>query len=151
MFKTMLIPVDGSPYSDEALKEGVKLAKTLGASVTLLHVMETPVMLYGAGDAVAYQTTFYDELRRKAEGILECAKKLARQAGAEVNTRLVQGARPAEVIMQLQNEYDLIVMGTHGRKGMSRWWVGSVAEGVLRRATQPCLIVHSKEAGQPSS
>jgi nucleotide-binding universal stress UspA family protein len=150
MFKSLLIPVDGSPCSDKALAEGGKLAKTLGAKVVVLYVMQNPVMLYGMGDAVAYQDELYDDLRKQAEGVLETAKKVVRQTGVEAQTLLFEGTRPADVILQEQNNHDLIVMGTHGRKGMSRWFMGSVAEGVLRRAQKPCLIVHSDEGGSHS-
>jgi nucleotide-binding universal stress UspA family protein len=109
--------------------------------------MQNPVVLYGMGDAVAYQDELYDDLRKQAEHILETAKKVVRQTGVEVHTLLFEGTRPADVILQEENNHDLIVMGTHGRKGMSRWFMGSVTEGVLRRAQKPCLIVHSDEGG----
>ncbi len=150
MFKSLLIPVDGSPCSDKALAEGGKLAKTLTAKVVVLYVMQNPGVLYGMGDAVAYQGELYDELRKQAEHMLETAKKVVRQTGVEVHTLLFKGKYPADVILQEENNHDLIVMGTHGRKGMSRWFMGSVTEGVLRRAQKPCLIVHSDKGGNHS-
>jgi nucleotide-binding universal stress UspA family protein len=143
MFKKLLIPIDGSPYSDKALAEGLALAKALKAKAIILHVIENPVVLYGAGDAVSYQTELYDELRKQANQLLASARKTAGQAGVEVQTLLTENARTTDAIASIQDDYDLIVMGTHGRKGMSRWLMGSVAEGVLRRATKPCLVVHS--------
>ncbi len=145
MFKSILIPVDDSPCSDQALTEGAELAKTLGANVAVLYVMQNPVVLYGMGDAVAYQHELYDDLRKQVEGVLANAKKVVRQTGVNVQSLLFEGTRPADVILQEHLNHDLIVMGTHGRKGMSRWFMGSVAEGVLRRAQKPCLIVHSEE------
>lgn len=145
MFKSILIPVDGSSCSDKVLAEGAELAKVLGANVVVLYVLENPVVLYGMGDAVAYQDEFYDGLRKQAQRILERAKKVVRQAGVNVQTLLLGGKRPAEVILEEHDNHDLIVMGTHGRKGVSRWVMGSVAEVVLRRAEKPCLIVHGNE------
>jgi nucleotide-binding universal stress UspA family protein len=145
MFKSILIPVDGSPCSDQALTEGAELAKTLGANVAVLYVMQNPVVLYGAGDAVAYQDELYDDLRKQAEAVLEAAKKVVRQTGVKAQTLLFEGTRPADVILGEHLNHDLTVMGSHGRTGMSRWFMGSVAEGVLRRAQKPCLIVHSNE------
>jgi nucleotide-binding universal stress UspA family protein len=145
MFKSILIPVDSSSCSDKALTEGAKLAKTLGANIVILCVIQNPVVLYGMGDAVAYQDELYDSLRKQVEGVLANAKKVVRQTGVNVQSLLFEGTRPADVILQEHLNHDLIVMGTHGRKGMSRWFMGSVAEGVLRRAQKPCLIVHSEE------
>jgi nucleotide-binding universal stress UspA family protein len=145
MFKSILIPVDGSPCSDKALTEGAELAKTLGANVVVLYIMQNPVVLYGAGDAVAYQDELYDGLRKQAEAVLEKAKKIVRQNVSNVQTLLFEGTHPTDVILSEHLNHDLVVMGTHGRKGMGRWLMGSVAEGVLRRAQKPCLIVHSNE------
>jgi nucleotide-binding universal stress UspA family protein len=145
MFKNILIPVDGSPTSDKALTQGSELAKTLGANVVVLYVIENPVALYGMSDTISYQHELYEDLRKQAERILERAKKVVQQTGVNVQTMLFEGTRPADIILQEQNNYDLIVMGTHGRKGVNRWLMGSVAEGVLRRAQKPCLIIHGEE------
>jgi nucleotide-binding universal stress UspA family protein len=144
MFKKILIPIDHSPFSERALEEGLALAKALKAKAVVLHVLETPVLLYGAGDAVAYQTELYDDLRKEANALLAKVRKIAGQAGVEVQTLLCESPRPADTIADMQDNYDLIVMGTHGRKGVARWLIGSVAEGVLRRASKPCLVIHAK-------
>ena len=145
MFESILIPVDGSPCSEKAITEGTSLAKTLHANVVLLHVMEKPEALYGRGDPVAFQDELYLELRKRANSILERCKKVANQKGIKVRTLLFEDNSPVHAILQQQNNHDLIVMGTHGRKGVKRWFIGSVAEAVLRHAQKPCLIVHSNE------
>jgi nucleotide-binding universal stress UspA family protein len=145
MFKSILIPVDGSPCSEKAITEGIKLAKTLQAKVVLLHVMEKPDALYGGSDPVTFQDDFYLELRKRANLTLEGFRKMAGQAGVTVRTLLFEDNLPAQTILQQHENHDLIVMGTHGRKGAKRWFVGSVAEAVLRNAQKPCLIVHNNE------
>ncbi len=145
MYKNILVPIDGSPTSDKALVEGAHLAKILGAHIVALYVVENPVMLYGMSDVVSYQNELHDDLRKQGERILERAKKTLQQIGVSVKTLLFEGIRPADIIIQEHDKYDLIVMGTHGRKGVNRWFMGSVTEGVIRRAQKPCLIIHGDE------
>jgi nucleotide-binding universal stress UspA family protein len=145
MFKSILIPVDGSPCSEKAVTEGTRLAKTLRAKVVLLHVMEKPDALYGGSDPVAFHDALYVELRKRANLVLERYRKLVGQSGVSVRTLLFEENYPVNAILQQHTNHDLIVMGTHGRKGAKRWFVGSVAEAVLRNAQKPCLIVHNNE------
>jgi nucleotide-binding universal stress UspA family protein len=143
MFKSILIPVDGSFCSENAVTEGTRLAKTLGANVVLLHVMEKPSALYGGSDPVAFHDELYLELRKRASLVLERCRKLVGQEGVNVRTLLFEDDYPVHTILQQHDNYDLIVMGTHGRTGAKRWFVGSTAEAVLRNAQKPCLIVRS--------
>jgi nucleotide-binding universal stress UspA family protein len=143
MFQSILIPIDGSPCSNEALGEGAALAKQLGAKVVILHVSENPVILYGLGGAVAYQDTLLNDLREEAKQTLEHAKRAMRRLGVNARYKLVEGNQPAAVILEELEQHDLLVMGTHGRTGMKRWLQGSVTESVLRQAQKPCLIVHA--------
>jgi nucleotide-binding universal stress UspA family protein len=144
MYKHILIPVDGSPISDNALAQGLALAKVLGADIAVLYVIENPLTLYGMSETISYQNELYDDLRKYAENVLERARKVVRPSGVSVQTLLFEGVRPADIILQEQNKYDLIVMGTHGRRGVDRLFMGSVAEAVLRNAHKPCLIIHEK-------
>jgi nucleotide-binding universal stress UspA family protein len=140
MYKRILVPLDGSKASAMALKEALALAKEQGARVCLTHVYERikHVVTEGVIDLTP-------ALRVQGEQLLAEAASRARKAGVKAATALVEaGSRrvPAAIVEQAVAEgADLIVMGTHGRKGFERLMLGSVAEGVARRATVPVLLL----------
>lgn len=140
MYKRILVPVDGSESSDASLSEALKLAKEQGARVCLVHVYERVrhVVTEGLVDLTP-------ALRRQGEQLLAEALRRARMAGVKATTALVAaGSRrvPAVIVEQATAERaDLIAMGTHGRRGFERLILGSVAEGVARRATVPVLLL----------
>lgn len=140
MYKRILVPLDGSETSAAALKEALKLAKEQGARVYLTHVYERirHVVTEGVIDLTP-------SLRREGEQLLARALTGARKAGVKATSALVEaGSRriAAAVVEQAAKEgADLIVMGTHGRRGFERLILGSVAEGVARRATVPVLLL----------
>ncbi len=140
MYKRILVPLDGSESSAATLKEALKLAKEQGARVHLTHVYERikHVVTEGVIDLTP-------SLRRQGEQLLAEALTGARKAGVKATTALVEaGSRriAAAVVEQAAKEgADLIVMGTHGRRGFERLILGSVAEGVARRATVPVLLL----------
>lgn len=140
MYKRILVPLDGSKASSTALKEALALAKEQGARVCLTHVYEQikHVVTEGVIDLTP-------ALRIQGEQLLAEAASRARRAGIKATTALVEaGSRrvPAAIVEQAGAEgADLIVMGTHGRKGFERLMLGSVAEGVARRATVPVLLL----------
>jgi nucleotide-binding universal stress UspA family protein len=85
-------------------------------------------------------------LTREAEQSLKQAKGWADEVGVMATMQLVDHQQPIHAIHAAEKDYDLIVMGTHGRRGFDRVAFGSVAEGVLRRAEKPCLVIHSSSA-----
>ena len=140
MYKRILVPLDGSKASAAALKEALKLAKEQRAQVCLTHVYERVrhVVTEGVIDLTP-------ALRRQGEDLLKAALAQARKAGVKATAKLVEaGSRriPAVIVERAATERaDLIAMGTHGRRGFERLIVGSVAEGVMRRATVPVLLL----------
>jgi nucleotide-binding universal stress UspA family protein len=140
MYQHILMPTDGSKCSEEAIKQGLGFAKTLGAEVTFLYAIEDPA--YEIPRAAAYRQPFHDYLTEEAELSLKRAKGWADAAGVTAKTQLVDHQHPVQAIHAAEKDYDLIVMGTHGRRGFNRFAFGSVAEGVLRRAEKPCLVIH---------
>jgi nucleotide-binding universal stress UspA family protein len=144
MYKHILIPTDGSKCSEEAIKQGLALAKELGAEVTFLYAVEDPA--YDIARTAPYRKPFHDYLTQEAEVSLSKAKRLANEAGVSATTQLVDQQQPIRAIHAAEKDFDLIVMGTHGRRGFNRFAFGSVAEGVLRRAEKPCLVIHSSSA-----
>jgi nucleotide-binding universal stress UspA family protein len=143
MFTSILIPIDGSEASSQALREALKLAKEQGAKVCLTHVYETikHVVTEGAVDLTP-------AIRRQGEALLNEALEQARKAGVAATTALVAGGDrrvPVAIVEQATAAHaDLIAMGTHGRGGIERLMLGSVAEGVARRASIPVLLIHGR-------
>lgn len=146
MFERILMPTDGSACSEEAIAQGLKLASTLGAQVTFLYALEDPVSaVYATPETAAYRSDIYADLKKAAEGALARAESLAEAAGVVCNTVLTERQNPVQAIHAAEAEADLVVMGTHGRRGFDRFIVGSVAEGAFRRATKPYLMIRNKE------
>jgi len=145
MYQRILVPVDGSETSDKALQEALKLVAGQPAQLLLLHVLEDMQFL----DAEGYVN--YAELREltlnMGKRMLDKAAEIATQAGITADSKLVEaaGKRIANVITAEAKDWpaDLVVIGTHGRSGFSHLLFGSVAEGVVRGASVPVLLVRS--------
>jgi len=146
MYKHILVAVDGSDTSNLALQEAIKLAKEQQAALRLVHVVdETPA--YMKMD-IPYSIADYQKAMREAgQKVLATCAATARQAGAEVDTKFVILEVLAQRICDAINEEakrwpaDLVVIGTHGRHGFNHLMLGSVAEGVIRLATKPVLVI----------
>lgn len=149
MYKRILVAVDGSDTSNLALKAAIKLAKEQHAKLRLVHVVdETPV--YTMADVplsiVEYQKAMREAGRKE---LATCAAK-AKAARAKFDTKFVAiyslTQRICDVINKEAKRWpaDLIVIGTHGRRGFNRLVLGSVAEGVIRLATKPVLVIHGR-------
>jgi nucleotide-binding universal stress UspA family protein len=141
MFQRILIPIDGSSCSDEAVDQGLALALSLGARVTFLYVVEDP-FAYLPADLPAY-TDVRDDMRRAGDELLAAVSQRARERGVAADARLVTGTliHPVQAILDAEVDYDLVLMGTHGRRGFDRMFLGSVTDGVLRRSTKPHLVI----------
>ena len=144
MYKHILCPIDGSAISNRGLKEAINLAKDQDAQLHLLHVIDTyfPV-LDGMGDLMIANIT--DVFRKNANKVVKKAKAIAEKAGIEVETKFLEtlGVRAATLIVQEANAWpaDLIVMGTHGSRGIRHLVMGSEAEHVLLTTKTPVMLV----------
>lgn len=147
MFRNILVPVDGSSSAARGLKEAIRLARERNATLTLLHVVdETPMLQTASVEGGAY---FFDELLKGlvADGrkLLDSAAKTVRAAGLRVKPVLMEdiGQPVADVIVSQAKKLraDLIVIGTHGRRGLSRLVMGSDAESVVRQSPVPVMLV----------
>ena len=145
----ILVPVDFSAHSDRALRYAATLAGQVGASVELLHVVED--FVYGAFSEVYVPNVpaMTQEAINSAVDRLTRLKAEVFLHGADVETVVYVG-RPALTIVEQAKagKFDLIVMGTHGRTGLSHLFMGSVAEQVLRTAPCPVLTVRGNGAAQ---
>ena len=149
MYKRILVPIDGSDTGQRGLKEAITLAVEQQAALCLVHVTsDFPLMgeMVGAIDVRKYR----DGLHQYGLSVLENAKALAGSAGLQVETQLLDldGGRVADAIVRAVKgaSCDLIVIGTHGRRGISRVLLGSDAENVLRASPVPVLLVRAVDA-----
>jgi nucleotide-binding universal stress UspA family protein len=139
-FNKILVPIDGSIYSEIALKKACKIAQTFSSELFILSVVDIPVEI----------SAEYPDLRErvysKAKNILEGAQKLAENLCKKVETDIREGD-PAEEILSFIKEkgIETVVMGSHGKTGMKRLLMGSVAEKVLTFASIPILVSKSLE------
>ncbi len=146
MYQSILIPTDGSKTSDKAIEQGLALAKMSGGRVTFLHVLENPLTAgYATPESMPYAAQLYQDLKTSGENLLREAVDSAQAQGVSASSRLVEDADPVAAITEASKDHDIIVMGTHGRRGFNRWMFGSVAEGALRRADKPFLLIRSND------
>ena len=150
MYQRILVPVDGSPTSNAGLAEAMKLAKLTGAQLRLLHVVDDMPFLMSPEGYGATAADVLALLREAGEGMLQRARTLASDSGIAVDTVLFDGlgGRLCDRVAEQAKDWhaDLIVLGTHGRRGVSRVLLGSDAEQVLRTAPVPVLLVRAGEA-----
>lgn len=143
MYTNVLIPTDGSVLSSMALRDGIALAKALGARVTILTVT-IPVQYYNAEVALIQESPadFASRIAENADKLLAEAGAEATTAGVTVNTVRFEAERPYEAIIETANHEgcDLIVMASHGRKGVSALVLGSETQKVLTHCKIPVLV-----------
>lgn len=141
---SVLVPIDESDLADEALVYA--LEQHPDADITALHVIElfaeSRSMPYGPAPSADFWDTLDEYARDQAEAILEEAHDLADEHGVEIATEMERG-EPARTIVDYAEEEgsDCIVIGSHGRTGVTRVLLGSVAEKVMRHAPCPVTVV----------
>ena len=155
MYSRILVAVDGSDTSLYALKQAIELARTLSASVRMVHVVDMSWL--PIGPEVAIDTGALIAARRGAgEKIIAAARDTVQQAGLEAESGLTETQTPlqrvAEAIAGEASRWgaDLVVLGTHGRRGFQHLVLGSVAEQMVRLSPVPILLVPSPK-GSPSA
>ncbi|MGH7715007.1 MAG: universal stress protein [Vulcanimicrobiaceae bacterium] len=146
MFRNILVAIDESSQSAAALDLAIELAKTLNGTITLVHALDPGSIASTADDAGAASVMEIelDELQSAGKELLEAMGQRVRAAGLEVET-IVRDGLPAQTIVDTATRAncDLIVMGTHGRHGIERFFLGSCAEAVLRESPIPVLVKRS--------
>jgi nucleotide-binding universal stress UspA family protein len=142
MYKMILIATDGSDKSNLAAQEGIDLAKSLGAEVLALNVINEVVIASAVRQLGSDRKVVEDKLMAGGQKAVESIKKLGASAGVKVDV-LVRMGSPANMVIDIaRNEgADLIVMGSHGESGASKLLIGSVVQKVLYWATIPVLVV----------
>lgn len=147
IYRRILVPIDGSATSERALQEAARLADDK-ARLRLVYVLEEIFPLDTEGYAFIDYAALQEAVRHTGERALAQAAEKMRQSGTTAETALLEanGERIASVIEDDARHWqaDLIVIGTHGRSGLSRLLLGSVAEGVVRGASVPVLLVRAE-------
>jgi nucleotide-binding universal stress UspA family protein len=140
--RNLLCPVDFSEFSHRAFRYAIGLARHFGSRLFVQHTVEPPqyVFLEGVGPGVVKESP-EKQLHRSREAIRRMMVS-NRVDSSEVTVLLNQGDAPAKILETVAKEpIDLVVMGTHGRKGFNRFMLGSVTEGIIHRAVCPVLVV----------
>jgi nucleotide-binding universal stress UspA family protein len=140
----ILVGTDFSAVADHALEQALELAEQLQAKITLVHAYEIPI--YGFPDGILVATTDLGlQMSRAAQAGLSAAIEQHKGRGIEITSVLRDGPPWEEInAVAADVQADLIVVGTHGRRGIARALLGSVAERILRTATRPVLVVHGE-------
>ncbi|QXL84874.1 universal stress protein [Comamonas sp. NLF-1-9] len=145
MFKHILVPVDGSDTSMNAVARAAALAQAFASEVTLLYVID-PYPFTGVGADFAYgQAQYLTAANAEANAALDAARALVEKSGvAQVNTVVGEGHTVHDGVLNTckSTGADLVVMGSHGRRGLEKLVLGSVTQRVLGVVRVPVLVVH---------
>jgi nucleotide-binding universal stress UspA family protein len=146
MIKHILVATDFSSCARDALDLAVDLAQEKRATVTLLHVFRIPVYALPEGTILSMDAANIELIERSIDDELAAEQKRVARAGCVTTSERVEAADTAHAIVERATKHgcDLIVMGTHGRGGVKRLVLGSVAERVLRSAPCPVLVVRER-------
>ena len=142
MAKRILVPVDSSDHATAACEFAAE--ENPDATVVLLHVINPAEAGYSAEASIpSFSEEWYKKQETAAENLLDELEAMVTEAGVESVERVIEVGRPTKVIVEYaaNNDIDQIVMGSHGRSGVSRILLGSVAEIVVRRASVPVTVV----------
>ena len=143
-YKHLLVPVDESPMSYAAAEQALSLAKDLKCPVTIMSVIAVDpfvgVDFYKVAPAI---TDYFMQAEQSAQNRLAEIQQSFSREGISVDTKIIRGVAASEGIVQIANEIgaDLIIMGSHGRTGVKKMMLGSVAQNVLTQSPVPVLIV----------
>ena len=142
MYDTILVPTDGSESAMEAADNAIELATAFDATIHALYVVDI-----GAMWPDAYEGNVLHDLESRGKKAVERVRERAEDAGVDVHDEVETGGSPHRVILDYadENGIDCIVMGTHGRRGLEHYLLGSVTERVVRLAEVPVMTVHASD------
>lgn len=149
MYERILVPIDGSPTSELGLKEAMRLAMLTHGRLRLIHVIDELSFALAADSYGNYAGELLDLLQKNGAELLAKAQTAARAQGLQTDTVLYENL--AKTVAQrvvdeaVSWQADLIVVGTHGRRGVRRMVLGSSAEGILRTSPVPVLLVRAAD------
>lgn len=149
MFDRVIVSLDGSDTSEQALPAATELARSLGVPLHMIRVADLAWLSLGASDAALEYAALGDTVsqeEQEARSYLAALEKELVGKGLTVTTEVRTGFAAREIIAA-SKAGDLLVMASHGRSGPARWLLGSVAEDVTRRAACPVLLIRAQKAG----
>jgi len=146
MFQNILVPTDGSEFSNRAVSTAARLAKALRAKLLVLHVrspIESPHHVEGGALSSLGGKVVMQEIEDEERKLLDAALETAASNGTAAETAFVAGYSTYDAVIRIAGEQhcDLIVMASHGRRGISGFLIGSETQKVLTHTTIPVLIV----------
>ncbi len=149
MYQRILVPIDGSTTSNQGLDEAIKLAKLTGASLRVIHVVDALTFATGSELYGGFASDVIPQMREAGEQIVEKARTRVKEQGIKVDSLLFDSlsTRVSDIVVDQAKAWDadLIVIGTHGRRGVNRLMLGSDAEQIVRMAPVPVLLVRAPE------
>lgn len=141
MLKRILMPTDGSACCEGAITKGLEFAEAMNAEVTFLYAITYAPPNFAAPAMIAA----YEDLKEEAASALQRARKLAFEAGVNSSQVLLEGVHLVDAIHHAAHDHDLIVMEANEKRGLERFFSGSVSESVMKQATKPCLLIRHTE------
>lgn len=148
VYERILLPVDGSGHAERATEHAIEFARRYDAELTVLFVVWTGTPYAGLEGHGLEVGDYVDALEGDGEQLVNAAARKAREAGVtDVRTRIERSSDIGQAILDAieETESDVVVMGTHGRSGVSRFLIGSVAEEVVRSADVPVMAVSRRD------
>jgi nucleotide-binding universal stress UspA family protein len=144
MYERILVPTDGSTGTAHVAMQAIDLAEQYGSTIHVLHVVDTD-----SGAVLTDESAHTTELERQGHAAVERVETMARIHGVATETAIREGD-PAEEILAytVEIDADVVVAGTHGRSGVKRHLIGSVAERLVRHATRPVMTIRLPESDE---
>lgn len=149
MYRRILVPVDGSEPATAAFEHALGLARAHGAQLRLVYVVDTVTFARQMRSARLNVEPMYEAARQHGRDLLGALEGRTREAGVQAEAKLIElrreSDRVADGIVAEAEAWpaDLVVIGSHGRRGLDRFMLGSVAEAVTRRASVPVLLLRA--------
>jgi nucleotide-binding universal stress UspA family protein len=143
MYKKILLATDGSDDANKAAKHAIWIANSSNAELIVLHVLETSKL--PEIEQLTTESAVRDLLTKEAKRVFSTVSNIVKSSDCKIKVNYKrESGNPADMIIKTAEEetIDMVVMGTAGRHGLSRFWLGSVAENVVRYAPCPVLVVH---------
>lgn len=151
MYKRIMVAVDESFMTSQVMETAIELAKATGAQVAICHAIDETILAQREVAMMLPNSVGKTEARMRlgAQGLLGRLAETARAAGIEVEIRLVESEQKhvSDMLIDAATEWqaDLLIVGTHGRRGIERFFVGSVAERLVRKSQVSLLLVRGEE------
>ena len=151
MYKRIMVAVDESFMTSQVMEAAIELAKATGAQVAICHAIDETILAQREVAMMLPNSVGKTEARMRlgAEGFLDRLLQTVRSAGVEAEIKLVESEQKhvSDMLIDAAGEWqaDLLVVGTHGRRGIERFFVGSVAERLVRKGQTSLLLVRGEE------